>query len=263
GTMSSTHRYSATLVSIVALASAHGSAQQTVRVPSPLHPCFNGTGGPNGDFDWVVHNGDVFFFDTSGTVIPGGPGGAITTTETSADGVVDVRNLTIEAGGQVRVQGPNPMRILATGEVVIRGRLDLSGFAGHDVATLNTGNQSEAGGAGCAGGGRGGIGNPVTTGSSPRGGSGSGPFGALNGGGGGGETAYAPAALGKDSRRPGGGGGGRFARDQGPGLSASSGLNGHPNGTGAESGLNPARGGDAGPSAFTDHRSGNDFFGME
>lgn len=70
--------------------------------------CFGGTGGPNGDFDWVVRDGDVFLFDTTSTLIVGGPDGVPTTTQLATNGVVDVRNLLIEEGAVVRVQGPNP-----------------------------------------------------------------------------------------------------------------------------------------------------------
>ena len=223
-------------------------------------PCFEGTGGPTGDFDWVVQAGDIFFFDTTLTQIVGGPGGNPTQVQNAVNGVVDVRHLTVEEGGEIRVMGPNPMTILATGDVTIRGLVDVSGFAAHDTATLNTGNVMENGGAGSAGGGRGGNANVVTNNSSPRGGRGRGAFGQIDGGGQGGETGYAPAALGIDSRRPGGGGGGRF-KDRGQ-LAAGPGTDGHPNSTGAESGLMPARGGAAGPSPFLDAKDTNDFFGL-
>jgi len=173
---------------------------------------FDGDGGPNGDFDWVVRTGDLFFFDTTNTSITGGPGGIPTTTQVAANGVVNVRNLTIEADGEIRVQGPNPMRINATGEIRIDGRLDISGFAAKDVATLNTGNQVEIGGAGCAGGGKGGNANDNITGPTPRGGNGFGPFRQAGLGGQGGEMGFNPQQS-KDARRPGGGGGGRFAKD--------------------------------------------------
>ncbi len=228
---------------------------------SPSGTCFDGTGGPTGDFDWVVRSGEVFFFDTTSTIILGGPNGLPTMTQNAVNGLVDVRNLTIEEGAQVRVQGPNPMRILATGDVIVRGRLDLSGFHALSVATLNTGNQIEVGAAGGAGGGRGGNGNPVIIDSSPRGSGGQGPGNLLDAGGQGGETGYAPFGLGKDARRPGGGAGGRFARDQGPDLVAQNGADGSPLGTGAESGTSPARGGVTRPGAFVDGQARNDFFG--
>ena len=229
---------------------------------------FEGTGGPNGDFDWVVRSGEFFFFDTVSTPIVGGPGGMPSATQIARNGVVDVRHLTIEAGGEIRVQGPNPMRINATGEVRIDGKLNLSGFNGKDVATLNTGNQVEVGGAGVAGGGRGGNANEVITNSTPRGGRGQGPFAQPNAGGQGGETGYAPLSAGKNARRPGGGGGGRFAQDNagstpaGSSVVATAGTNGHPSGRGAESAASPARGGGAGPGAFLDAAANNDFFGV-
>jgi len=229
---------------------------------------FEGQGGPNGDFDWVVREGEIFFFDTSSATITGGPNGVPTTTQVALNGIVDVRNLRIEEGGEIRVQGPNPMRINATGDVRIEGKLDLSGFNAKDVATLNTGNQVETGGAGAAGGGKGGNASEITTSSTPRGGRGDGPFRSGRLGGEGGETGFAPASLGKDARRPGGGGGGRFARDfsgqitpPGCSLVAETGGNGHPSTTGAVTGLQPARGGAPGNGPFLDSSTTNDFFG--
>jgi hypothetical protein len=227
---------------------------------------FEGTGGPGGNFDWIVRQGELFFFDTTGSFIVGGPNGVPTTTLHAVNGVVDVRNLTVERGGEIRVQGPNPMRINASGEVRIDGRLDLSGFPGKDVATLNTGNLVEVGGAGAAGGGNGGDANRNTTGPTPRGGRGRGPFGAL--GGEGGEMGYSRESS-KNARRPGGGGGGRLAKDwigvqPPPNLSlvAGPGSDGNPRSTGAESGLSPARGGAPGEGPFLDGRDDNDFFGV-
>ena len=47
------------------------------RLSSAFH---EGTGGPNGDFDWIVRRGENFFFDTTSTPIVGGPGGVPTAT---------------------------------------------------------------------------------------------------------------------------------------------------------------------------------------
>ncbi len=221
-------------------------------------PC---NGGPGGDFDWVVAAGQTFFFDTNATSIPGGPGGVPTTVQDSVGGRVQVRNLVIEEGGELRAQGPYPVRICATGTVEIRGTLDVSGFNAKSVFTLNTGNQMEIGASGGPGGGQGGDANTVTSGSTPCGGSGRSPGEALRGGMGG-ESGYAPANLGKDARRPGGGGGGRFAADQGS-LAAGPGSSGHPLSTGAKSGLMPAAGGAAGIGPFVDGDPSNDFFGVE
>jgi len=235
---------------------------------------FEGDGGPGGDFDWVINPGQILFFDTTAQVIIGGPGGNPTTSQNAVNGVVNVRNLTIMDGGELRVQGPNALRINATGDVVIDGRLEASGFNARDVATLNTGNQVEVGGAGVAGGGRGGNASEVITNSTPRGGTGQGPFGILNAGGFGGESGFAPKGEGKDARRPGGGGGGRFASDarmladfdmdsepDNPGEEAQAGLNGHPSSRGALTMVSPSRGGQPGGGPFTDNDDSNDFFG--
>jgi len=232
-----------------------------VASPGPQGHCFDGTGGPGGDFDWVVRDGEIFFFDTTSVFVIGGPDGSPIATQHAVGGVVDVRNLLVEEGGEIRVMGPKPMRILATGEVVVRGKIDLSGFNAKDVATLNTGNITENGGAGAGGGGRGGVGNGNTTGHTLRGGTGQGPFGLADAGAQGGESGWASFSAGKDARRPGGGGGARFARDQGPGLSAGAGSNGHPSTVGAESGASPAQGGEPNDGAFDDPRPGNDFWG--
>jgi hypothetical protein len=222
---------------------------------------FSGTGGPGGDFDWFVRSGETIFFDTTATAIIGGPGGVPTTIENTSGGVIDVRNLKIEVGGEVRVQGPNPVTINATGYVRIDGTLDVAGFNAKDVATLNTGNQVEVGGPGTAGGGRGGHANEVTNNSTPRGGFGQGPFGESNTGGEGGESGFAPANLGKDARRPGGGGGGRFAADQGT-SAAEDGFDGATTAK-DQFGNSPPMGGAAGTGPFLDGDATNDFFGVK
>jgi len=230
---------------------------------------FDGQGGPNGDFDWIVRTGEIFFFDTTSTPINGGPGGVPTTTLTAVNGVVDVRNLTIEAGGEIRVQGPNPIRINATGDVRINGRLDLSGFNAKDVATLNTGNQVEIGGAGTAGGGKGGNANDNISGPTPTGGSGAGPFRQTNLGGKGGEIGVSDSGNGKDARRPGGGGGGRFARiwtcpeTETKCVQAYPGHNGHLTLSRGPTGVIPSKGGVPGDGPFVDTSSQNDFFGTK
>lgn len=240
---------------------------------------FGGTGGPNGDFDWVVRTGQIAFFDTTNTPIVGGPNGLPTTTLNAVNGVVDVRNLIIEPGAEIRVQGPNPMRINATGDVVIQGRLDISGFNAKNVSTLNTGNLVEIGGSGTAGGGEGGKANENTTGPSPRGGRGGGPFRQAALGGEGGEMGVNDRNDAKNNRRPGGGGGGRFAKDWigtntvstafvmvatagnpgNPGTGANPSANGA---RGAVSGIIPAPGGLPGQGPFIDPSNDNDFFGV-
>jgi hypothetical protein len=229
---------------------------------------FAGTGGPNGDFDWVVTTDSTF--DTSADQIVGGPGGIPQSVQNSSGGIVDVRDFIIAEGVTLRIQGPNPFVVNASRDVIIRGTLDVGGFAAKNVATLNTGNQVEKGGIGVAGGGDGGNGNIVTTNSSPCGGIGEGSFGVVAGGGQGGETGYSDKQLGKDARRPGGGGGGRFAADQTQDTTqqgtikhiAESGTNGHASSRGAKTGLQPALGGSPGSGPFSDGDSGNDFFGV-
>ncbi len=175
---------------------------------------FDGTGGPNGTFDWVVGNGDRIVLDTDQGFILGSDG---ITVQAVQNGQVDVRNLTIEAGGQVIVLGTHPLRIDATGDVIIRGLLDLSGADASDVIVPNTGNQVERGGRGGPGGGRGGDANEVASSSTPRGGAGQGPEDQADTGGQGGESGFQLATHinGKEARRPGGGGGGRFAAGAG------------------------------------------------
>ena len=220
-------------------------------------PC---SGGPGGNFDWVVPAGQVVTFDTTATALIGGPGGIPTTIQQTFGGRVQVRDLIIEEGGVLRAMGPNPLRICAAGRIEIRGTLDVSGFS-KSVSTLNTGNLVEPGAPGGPGGGKGGDANSVTNASTPRGSPGRGPDLSLNGGKGG-ESGFAPAFLGKDARRPGGGGGGRFAVDQ-RGLAAGAGFPGHPLSTGATSGLMPASGGDVGSGPFLDGNPKNDFLGVQ
>lgn len=217
---------------------------------------FDGTGGPGGEFDWLVGNGDSIVVDTDDGAIVEEDG---VTVQLFDDGVINVRNMTIELGGDVRVQGSKPLVIQATGTVIIRGTLDLSGFDAPNVVLPNTGNVRSEGGAGGPGGGRGGFANEVVTNSTPRGSFGQGPGAVPNIGGQGGETGFSSGA--KDTRRPGGGAGGRFARVTGAGLVAEAGTNGHPESTGAVTGELPARGGALSAGPFPDGVTNNDFFG--
>ncbi|MEW6073920.1 MAG: hypothetical protein AB1726_15170 [Planctomycetota bacterium] len=238
---------------------------------------FNGHGGPGGDFDWVIRDGDIFFFDTTATTIVGGPGGIPTTSQNTVGGFVDVRNLIIEEGGLLRIQGPNVFTLTATETIQIRGTLDASGFNAKNVATLDTGHQPEIGGAGAAGGGKGGTASWITNNSTPYGGRGWGAFDLTNGGGEGGESAYTPSTN-KHFRRPGGGGGGAFAAEQlhyplgtvgsGTLLYAHEGNRGYnktggdTSGKGAVSNVHPARGGFPGPGPFLDGDDTNNFWGV-
>jgi hypothetical protein len=205
------------------------------------------------EFDWVVRG--TFLFDTTATEIRGGPNGQTGTIQRTTGGFVAVRNLVVEPNSVIRVQGPNPMVVHATGRVTIRGSIDASGF---DAPVLPANSTSPGvGGPGSSGGGAGGT---STRGADARGGSGSGAFG-VGAGGQGGESGFAPASQGVAARRGGGGGGGRFARDQGERI-AERGGDGGDGGTGAESGLSPARGGGPGPEVFDDGDPANDFFGV-
>ncbi|MDG1049462.1 MAG: hypothetical protein P8R46_04575 [Planctomycetota bacterium] len=240
---------------------------------------FDGTGGPGGDFDWYIRTGETIFLNTSGDQIIGGPNGDPFFTQPVFNGVVDVNDLVVEAGGKLVIQGPNTCTILATGSVVIRGEVSLDGGDNAGVGTLNTTNQPEEGAEGQAGGGAGGAASFLTSQSTPRGGAGEGAFGIPGLGGGGGETTYAPAGTCSiENRRGAGGGGGRTGADvrfdwqQGAptglircqtlvGMDAEPGFTGCPDSTGAVSQSGPAAGGTLAPSPFLDERDDNDFLG--
>jgi len=206
------------------------------------------------EFDWVVGNGHVLVFDTTATSIAGGPDGEPTMFQHTTGGLVMVRNLVIESGGEIRVVGPNPIVLHASGDVSIRGVLDASGL---DAADLPQ--NSSAVGAGAPGSAGGGTGGSGALGADARGGNGSGAFGVETGGGGG-ESGFAQV-FNSRARLGGGGGGGRFASDQGL-LVAESGGDGSGEATGADSHLHPPRGGAAGPEVFTDGDPTNDYFGV-
>jgi hypothetical protein len=238
---------------------------------------FPGTGGTGGDFDVLVSAGQTVFIDTTSDVIVGGPGGAPTSSQAVINGIVDVRNLTVEQGARLVFIGPNTATVLASGEVRVGGLISMDGGDNFGVGSLNTTNQPEFGAAGQAGGGDGGIGSFLTSQSTPRGGSGSGPFNAPMGGGEGGETSYSNNNC-SDFRRGAGGGGGAFGKDvryyvdedfSKPlaisqmlvGMDGEPGFTGSPDGLGAVSQSAPARGGALGPRPFTDASPNNDFFG--
>ena len=235
---------------------------------------FAGTGGPGGNFDWVIPAGQTIVLDTTVAIIVGGPGGVPTTTQTVIGGVINLRDMTVMAGGRLVFQGPNQVKILATGTVRIEGEVRLDGLSNPGVVTLNSNFTPEIGAPGTAGGGRGGVGSPLTTASSPGGLPGFGPFDVAGLGGQGGESAYGVGSV--NDRRPGGGGGGRFADfapistqpairhcpDQSSlGLDGERGFDGSPLGTGAITGLMPAQGGAAGSGPFADMTRRNDFWG--
>lgn len=231
---------------------------------------FGGNGGPGGNFDVLVRDGEELLFDTIAFPVSGGPNalsGFDSTVQTAIGGVLNVRNLRIEEGGAIRGIGPNPLIIQATGKVEIFGVLSVDGTNGKNVATLNTGNQPEVGAAGNAGGGRGGTGSFLTTTSTPKGGDGFAAFQVPGNGGGGGHSGYATG--GKNNRRPGGGGGGMFGNNppiitggEPTGTVGEPGNDGSPNATDAITGLQQPQGGSLGPVPFNDNDDTNDFFGV-
>ena len=241
---------------------------------------FDGTGGPGGDFDWHLPLGQAgtfnnFIFDTTSTVITGGPGGLATGTQTCINGVIDVRNLYIPATARLVVVGPNTLMINATGSVVIDGELIVKGSNSPGVQTLNTSNQPEPGAAGNAGGGFGGQASYLTSQSTPVGETGYGPFQQPGGGGAGGETGYGTGSS--ANRRGAGGGGGGFGPDiyydggsggssarvqELIGFDAEPGFHGGDNALGALSGNPPPAGGAPGIGPFIDGDDSNDFLGL-
>jgi len=235
---------------------------------------FDGTGGPGGNFDLHIPPGQTIIFNTTSSVFLGGPGGVQVTQQVAVNGVLDVRDLFIPAGSTLLVQGPNPARILATGNVIVDGNLLAEGSSNTGVVTLNTANVPEGGSAGQVGGGRGGKGSFLTTQSTPRGERGFGAFNQAGGGGEGGESAFNPNSTASTARRPGGGGGGSLGpnivnntfvtpcRDNNiVGLDAEQGFAGA---MGARGALHPGampQGGLPGPTPFFDADTDNNFFG--
>jgi hypothetical protein len=240
---------------------------------------FSGKGGNGGKFDWELKPGKLFILDTTTTTLTGGENFQPTTQQVVIDGVMDVRNLRIGVGAQLEVQGPNPLLILASGKVEILGEIDIGGTNTKGVVTLNTTNQPQPGAIGNAGGGRGGIGSPLTNSSSPGGTRGLGAFNTPDGGGEGGETSWIDSNNNLNARRGNGGGGGFFGANQ---LSLPGAMgkfdqefigldaeNGFANlittaltpPKGAISGLTPPRSGTRGPSPFTDPDPTNNFWG--
>ena len=241
---------------------------------------FAGTGGLNGDFDWEVKAGTVVVLDTTLSTIVGGPGFAPQSQQVVVGGVLDLRNFRVAQGGTLRVQGPNPLTILCSGTVEIRGLIEVSGIDSKGVVTLNTTNVPEPGAPGVAGGGRGGFGSPLSNASSPKGTDGEGAFGVAGVGGIGGDTAFwTGGSANVDARRGAGGGGGVFGPNQvgsSPplfdqtfiGLDAEPGFNNLfvasgtlPIPISAVTGTPPPRGGSPGLSPFSDASTANDFYG--
>jgi len=172
---------------------------------------FSGTGGPGGNFDWHVPANTDFTFDTTQTVIVGGPEGVPTTFLTVINGRLDINDLVLPSTSRILIQGNKPATFLISGEANIDGQIIANGANATAVFTLNTPHQPEPGAAGRAGGGSGGIGSYLTTQSTPRGGNGNGAFGSAGLGGEGGEAGWGTGAA--NNRRGGGGGGGVLGKD--------------------------------------------------
>ena len=238
---------------------------------------FGGTGGPNGTFDYHVQSGTSVSISTTTATIQGGPGGTPQFSQTVINGVMDVRDLFVPADSQLIFVGPNPVTILASGNVQIDGLITINGGNNDGVGTLNTTFIPEPGAAGNAGGGKGGTGSFLTSSSTPRGGSGFGPGNLAGRGGQGGESGFHQTI--ENARRPGGGGGGRLGEDvfydHDPlvltdplrqcqtliGMDSEPGFAGGAMGLGAISQSVRAQGGMVGPDPFRDSRSDNNFFG--
>jgi hypothetical protein len=234
---------------------------------------FDGTGGPGGEFDFHIPPNTDFVFDTNSTLIFGGPGGVPQFSQLAINGRMDVRNLFIPATSSMRIQGPNPAMILASGTVTIDGRLSVNGSNAAQVFTLNTPYQPEPGAAGQGGGGDGGTASFLTNQVTPRGENGYGAFNSPNGGGEGGEGGWSPTSTSTNRRAAGGGGGvfghdmpantpGAFCVDQTIyGLDAESGFTGGPNSFSTQdTSRQPPWGGHVGPSPFTDIGGTDDDF---
>ena len=240
---------------------------------------FGGTGGPGGNFDFQVADGDIFTFDTTSQTITGGPNFIPTTQVTVVGGVLDLRSFRVGEGSRLKFSGPNRVTILASGTVEILGLITVEGNDSMGVATLNTTNIPEPGAPGQAGGGKGGVGSPLTNISSPAGGNGYGAYNTPDGGGRGGETGWNDTVTGVAARRGSGGGGGCMGHDQlfdygAPigldvdetyiGLNIEKGFSGGPNAYGAKNPaakISPPEGGEPGPSPFLDGTDANDFWG--
>ena len=203
--------------------------------------------GPDRPVDFCVPPGETVVYDTE-------------------SGPLRVRDLTIGAGGTLRVRGTRPFVVRASRRVQVDGLLELSGFD----ARVSTGGTDvrEPGGAGGPGGGAGGAASHNVRGATARGDSGEDRLG-LTRGGGGGESAL--LQLGS-FRRAGDGGGGALAADQPEvdeptdpanlGLVVGAGEDGSPDALGALSGTPPPRGGLAGSPVFVDGVPANDFWGV-
>jgi hypothetical protein len=183
-------------------------------------------------------------------------------------GVFSFNDIEIKKDIVVRSKGSNPLVFLANGSVKIAGHLNVDGGDGAQVNTLQSANFPTGGGAGVAGGGNGGKASQNITGSTQQGESGFGPNQVRNGGGEGGQI-LCGADLFSSAHFTAGGGGGSFATKGDPnapdsrwgGASTTSRPQLAGKGGDGANKFNKPLGGAAGPLAFTDSESNNDFWG--
>jgi hypothetical protein len=229
----------------------------TERTLAPATP-FDGT---NLDFDWVVQGTTVI--DTEFDTITNSNG---TQTLPVANGIVDIRSLTINAGSTLRAQGSNPLVIYCSGNVTINGTLLLDGISNPNVNTVCSTAIPERGSPGNCAGGDGGTGSFETTTSTRKGGPGNGAFNALGAGGQGGDSGVGTAVT---QHRAGGGGGGTWRvgsciTTNPPAARSDEGRCGR-NGPSASQNCSfqqPCPGGSSGPAIFRDSVNNNNFFGV-
>ncbi|QDU68784.1 hypothetical protein [Engelhardtia mirabilis] len=218
---------------------------------------FLGTGGPGGAFDWVIPAGTNAVLSTDTSTILGGPDFSQGQQQTVVNGIVNVNDFRVEEGATLRIIGPNPAQIFATGKVEIFGTIDVSGLDALPVSQLNSANIPQPGAGSLAGSGKGGRGSPLTTTSSPKGENGFGAGGIASGGGEGGEGGFKSGSN-DEARRGAGGGGGSFSSEiVYPALAAEPGKDGAPQAKGALDNMTPPNGGLPGPSVFVDSVSVN------
>jgi hypothetical protein len=107
------------------------------------------------------------------------------------NGVMNVHDFSIEAGATLRALGSNPLVVYVSGEAILLGTLEASGFnaTAPDGAVLAW-ELSVPGALGACGGGNGGDASQVIDDFTPRGEAGQGAFGVAFGGGQGGEGGY-------------------------------------------------------------------------
>ncbi len=137
--------------------------------------------------NFVVRSGIFLMVDTTGTTTVTDSNGRQFTV---VDGVLEVRDLTVEAGGTLKAEGVNPLVIYAAGAVDVQGTLDASGDHAKSPQRDNDPGQVVPGAFGQCGGGSGGTASWVTNAETLRGEDGFGPFGVPAGGGGGGEGGF-------------------------------------------------------------------------